>query len=194
MVCRQRISSGSFLSREIDRNPKKNPETTNPKIIVFFFKNLNKIQVMVALTPTDLRKLVSFPKYGHPSKKIQISWISNHNLIFWYQIIIGYILIFWLDGDHWAHRTIVCQQQRKGKKDISSKMFKYFCFLLKDFLSLISFQNFRFIGANGITVSADGNTVYVNDPADKRITVMARDRVIVFLYSLKYSKVSNWEI
>jgi len=34
-----------------------------------------------------------------------------------------------------------------------------------------------FIGANGITLSGDGNTVFVNDPVDKRITVMARDRV-----------------
>ena len=90
---------------------------------------------------------------------------------------------------------LLCVSNRGKVKRISAlKCSKYFCFLLKDFLSLISFQNFRFIGANGITVSADGNTVYVNDPADKRITVMARDRVIVFLYSLKYSKVSNWEI
>ena len=81
---------------------------------------------------------------------------------------------------------LLCVSNRGKVKRISAlKCSKYFCFLLKDFLSLISFQNFRFIGANGITVSADGNTVYVNDPADKRITVMARDQVIVFLYLLK---------
>merc|ERR1712080_280031 len=31
-------------------------------------------------------------------------------------------------------------------------------------------------GANGITISADRNTVYVNDPINKLITVMARDK------------------
>ena len=53
---------------------------------------------------------------------------------------------------------------------------------MTNFLSLVSLQNcFSFIGANGITLSADGNTVFVNDPADKRITVMARDKVFVFV-------------
>jgi len=33
-----------------------------------------------------------------------------------------------------------------------------------------------FIGANGISLSSDGITVFVNDPMDKRITVMARDK------------------
>lgn len=32
----------------------------------------------------------------------------------------------------------------------------------------------RFIGANGITISADRETVFVNDPADKKITVFRR--------------------
>ena len=32
----------------------------------------------------------------------------------------------------------------------------------------------RFMGANGITTSADGNTVFVNDPAAKLITIMKR--------------------
>jgi hypothetical protein len=34
----------------------------------------------------------------------------------------------------------------------------------------------RFIGANGITISPDGSTVYVNDPADKAIAIMARNK------------------
>ena len=52
---------------------------------------------------------------------------------------------------------------------------------MKDFSFLKDFcQNcFSFIGANGITLSGDGSTVYVNDPADKLITVMARNKVFV---------------
>jgi len=43
--------------------------------------------------------------------------------------------------------------------------------------SCVSATEESFIGANGITLSGDGNTVFVNDPVDKRITEMARDKV-----------------
>jgi len=33
-----------------------------------------------------------------------------------------------------------------------------------------------FVGANGITISADGSTVFVNDPPSKSVTVMTRDK------------------
>jgi len=42
--------------------------------------------------------------------------------------------------------------------------------------SCVSATEESFIGANGITLSGDGSTVYVNDPADKLITVMARNK------------------
>jgi len=34
----------------------------------------------------------------------------------------------------------------------------------------------RFIGANGMTMSGDGDTVFVNDPVAKRVSVMKRDK------------------
>ena len=48
------------------------------------------------------------------------------------------------------------------------------------FLTLFS----SFIGANGISLSSDGITVFVNDPIDKRITVMTRDKVFL--------KITHW--
>jgi len=42
--------------------------------------------------------------------------------------------------------------------------------------SCVSATEESFIGANGISLSGDGSTVYVNDPIDKRITVMARNK------------------
>jgi len=42
--------------------------------------------------------------------------------------------------------------------------------------SCVSATEESFIGANGISLSGDGSTVFVNDPIDKRITVMARNK------------------
>jgi len=39
----------------------------------------------------------------------------------------------------------------------------------------------RFIGANGITISDDGSTVFVNDPANKLISIMERNKETGFL-------------
>ena len=34
----------------------------------------------------------------------------------------------------------------------------------------------KFLGANGVTIDQDRSMVYVNDPVDKMITVMERDK------------------
>ena len=109
--------------------------------------------------------------------------VSDHNWIYFGQV----------DG----LKGLLCVSNRGKVGTISalklSKYFKvferYFC-LLKYFKMSQLFERFQFfenfcqncfsfIGANGITLSGDGSTVYVNDPADKLITVMARNKVFV---------------
>merc|ERR1719192_2727593 len=55
-----------------------------------------------------------------------------------------------------------------------------FCFILSRWSestdSCVPATDESFIGANGITISADGSTVFVNDPPSKSVTVMTRDK------------------